>query len=40
MALQASSSQMTGLNPFSMLRQTLWVARIAEPDELLAGPSE
>lgn len=37
MALQSSAGKMTGLNPFSMLRETLWVAKLTDTRALLSG---
>lgn len=32
--------QLTGLNPFSLLRETLWLVEYTRPQELLSGPGQ
>lgn len=39
LALQSSARKMAGLDPFSMLRGTLWVARLTDTRALLSGPA-
>jgi len=39
-ALSAASGRMTGLNPFTALRETLWVARLTDTAALLTGPGD
>ncbi|NPV47730.1 MAG: hypothetical protein HPY69_12280 [Armatimonadetes bacterium] len=39
-ALQSSGMKMTGLDPFSMLRETLWVAKLTDARALLSGQGQ
>lgn len=40
LVLSSYPDQLAGLNPFSLLRETLWLVEYTRPQELLTGPGE